>query len=206
MKVKKIALTILVILCLCLAVSSAALAMSSSSYQLPWQSVSVGGGNRSSENYTLQDTVGQSSAIGFSESANYSLEAGYWYGASELSLAPSVSGCFIATAAYGSYLDSHVDTLRNFRDQYLMTNPVGRSLVYLYYELSPPVAEFIQEHPTLKPFVRVGLLPAVAVSTIALNTTLAEKIAIAGLLALVCFVLAAWAKKWRGKYSQHYQG
>ncbi len=58
----------------------AALAMSSSSYQLPWQSVSAGGGDRSSSNYTLSDTVGQSSAVGVSQSANYSLEAGFWSG------------------------------------------------------------------------------------------------------------------------------
>ena len=111
----------------------------------------------------------------------------------------AVSGCFIATAAYGSYLDSHVNTLRSFRDQYLMMNPMGRSLVYLYYKLSPPVAEFIKEHPVLKPLVRVGLLPAVAMSTVAVNTSLAGKITIVGLLALVSIVLATWARKRRAK-------
>jgi hypothetical protein len=59
-----------------------------------------------------------------------------------------------------------------------VTNPVGSSLVSLYYKLSPPVAEFINEHPALKPVVRAGLLPAVAISTVAVNTTSAEKVAI----------------------------
>ena len=108
-------------------------------------------------------------------------------------------GCFIATAAYGSYLDSHVDTLRDFRDQYLVDNPVGQALVSTYYKLSPPVAEFIDDHPALKPIVRVGLLPAVAMSTVAVNTTLAHKIAIVGSLALVSVALAVWLSRRRGK-------
>ena len=87
------------------------------------------------------------------------------------------AGCFIATAAYGSYLDSHVETLRDFRDSYMVTNPVGSALVSAYYKLSPPLADFINDHPALKPIVRVALLPAVAMSMVALNTTLAEKAA-----------------------------
>jgi hypothetical protein len=108
-------------------------------------------------------------------------------------------GCFIATAAYGSYLDGHVETLRNFRDSYMLTNPVGSALVSAYYKLSPPVADFIDDHPTLKPIVRAGLMPAVAMSTVALNTTSAEKIAIVGSLALVSVALAVWLSRRRGR-------
>jgi len=111
-------------------------------------------------------------------------------------------GCFIATAAYGSDLDSHVETLRNFRDSYMVTNPVGSALVSAYYKLSPPVADFIDDHPTLKPIVRAGLMPAVAMSTVAVNTSSAEKIAIVGSLALVSVALAAWVRKRRGKGSR----
>ena len=113
--------------------------------------------------------------------------------------APDGEGCFIATAAYGSYLDSHVETLRNFRDSYMLTNPVGSAMVSAYYKLSPPIAEFIDGNPALKPIVRAGLLPAVAMSTVAVNTTAAEKIAIVGSLALVSVALAVWLSRRRGK-------
>ena len=104
-------------------------------------------------------------------------------------LAWSSNGCFIATAAYGSSLDSHVDTLRSFRDQYLETNPIGSAFVSLYYKVSPPMADFIEKHPTLKPIVRAGLWPAVAMSSVALNTTLAEKAVILVAMALFAAVL-----------------
>ena len=80
-----------------------------------------------------------------------------------------------------------------------MTNPVGSALVSAYYKLSPPVAEFIDDHPALKPIVRAGLLPAVAMSTVAVNTTSAQKTAIAGSLALVSVALAVWLSRRRGK-------
>jgi len=111
-------------------------------------------------------------------------------------------GCFIATAAYGSSLDSHVDTLRSFRDQYLETNPIGSAFVSLYYKVSPPMAEFINEHPALKPIVRAGLVPAVVMSTVAINTTPMEKIAIASSLAFVCILVFVGLRRKiiRGKF------
>jgi alpha-tubulin suppressor-like RCC1 family protein len=107
--------------------------------------------------------------------------------------------CFIATAAYGTSMAGEIGILREFRDEYLLTNVVGQSLVGLYYSVSPPIAEFISEHPSLKPIVRAGLLPAVAMSTVVVNTTPAEKMAISGLLALVSATLAVWATRRRGR-------
>jgi hypothetical protein len=81
MKAKKIALIIILALVLCLASTGAALAMASANYDLPWDVLSGGGmENRSSDNYILGDTIGQSSAIGPSESTNYRLGGGFWYG------------------------------------------------------------------------------------------------------------------------------
>ena len=107
--------------------------------------------------------------------------------------------CFIATAAYGTPMAEEIEVLREFRDEYLLTNPVGQALVSTYYKVSPPVAEFIDDHPTLKPVVRVGLLPAVAMSTVAVNATSTEKVAIVGSLALVSVALAMWLSRRRGK-------
>jgi uncharacterized repeat protein (TIGR01451 family) len=70
-------------------------------------------------------------------------------------------GCFIATAAYGSYLDPHVQVLRDFRDRYLMKSSMGRDLVSLYYTYSPPTAEFIARHKGLRLVTRAVLTPVV---------------------------------------------
>lgn len=70
-------------------------------------------------------------------------------------------GCFIATAAYGSYLHPQVQALRNFRDTYLLTNRPGRAFVALYYHFSPPIADFIAQHETFRLMVRLLLTPIV---------------------------------------------
>jgi hypothetical protein len=111
---------------------------------------------------------------------NYFITANFWEG----------DPCFIATAAYSTPIAEEIQILREFRDEYLLTNSLGIALVDLYYKVSPPIAEFVTEHPVLKTIVRVGLLPAVAISTIVINNTQAEKINIIGLVALVSVALA----------------
>jgi hypothetical protein len=64
-------------------------------------------------------------------------------------------GCFIATAAYGSAIESHVMLLRDFRDQYLLTNSLGHT----FNEYSPPMADFIARNDSLKAVVRWSLIP-----------------------------------------------
>ena len=119
-------------------------------------------------------------------------DIGFWVPASG-------SYCFIATAAYGTPMAEEIGILRQFRDEYLLTNPMGNALVDLYYRVSPPMAEFITAHPSLKPIVRTGLVPAVAMSTIVVNTTPVEKAAIAGLLVLISVIVAVWATRRRGR-------
>ncbi|MBI5588815.1 MAG: PKD domain-containing protein [Deltaproteobacteria bacterium] len=70
-------------------------------------------------------------------------------------------GCFIATAAYGSYLDSHVMALRRFRDNYLLTNAPGKAFVALYYRTSPPIADYIARHEALRTATRIMITPIV---------------------------------------------
>ena len=111
----------------------------------------------------------------------------------------STNTCFIATAAYGTPMAEEIEILREFRDEYLLITPVGKALVDFYYKVSPPMAQFITEHPSLKPIVRVGLFPAVAISAVAVNTTPAEKTAIVCLLALASVAVAIWVIRRRGR-------
>jgi len=72
-------------------------------------------------------------------------------------------GCFIATAAYGSSMHPYVRILRDFRDRFLMLSKLGRESVNLYYKYSPFIASFIRKNGALKFYVRVSLLPLVAI-------------------------------------------
>jgi hypothetical protein len=67
-------------------------------------------------------------------------------------------GCFIATAAYGTSLHEDLDVLRDFRDEYLMTNQMGRAFTELYYSTSPPIADRIRDNEGLRTIVRKGLV------------------------------------------------
>jgi len=71
------------------------------------------------------------------------------------------SGCFIATAAYGSYLDPNVITLRNFRDDVLLRSEIGTALVHFYYSVSPPIAAYISQNESLRTATRWALTPLV---------------------------------------------
>ena len=78
-------------------------------------------------------------------------------------------GCFIATAAYGSYLDPHVQVLRDFRDRYLLGYKLGGKLVELYYQKSPPIAEMISKSEGLQLITRWCLLPVVGIAYLAVS-------------------------------------
>lgn len=69
--------------------------------------------------------------------------------------------CFIATAAYGSTLDSHLKSLRQFRSQYLLNSEVGRKFVKFYYNYSPALAEKIYSSKALKLAAQAFIWPAV---------------------------------------------
>jgi hypothetical protein len=115
-------------------------------------------------------------------------------------------GCFIASAAYGTPMGGEIEMLRQFRDEYLLTNPLGQALADFYYRASPPIAEFITEHPVLKPVVRTGLLPAVAMSAVVVNTTPAEKIAVIALLVLASVALTIWVTRRRDRGPEYTRG
>ena len=67
--------------------------------------------------------------------------------------------CFIATATFGSSLHPYLHVFRSFRDNILLTNPIGRQLVEWYYKYSPVWAKVIEESENLKEFARIILTP-----------------------------------------------
>lgn len=80
-------------------------------------------------------------------------------------------GCFIATAAYGSYSAPEVLLLRRFRDAYLMPHAGGRAFVAWYYRTGPAAATFVNAHPWLKPLVRILLAPAIGGAFLLIEAT-----------------------------------
>ena len=64
------------------------------------------------------------------------------------------SGCFIATAAFGSDQAWQVDVLRVWRDRSLSSSLIGRWFVRSYYRLSPPIATWLTTKPRSRAAVR----------------------------------------------------
>jgi len=71
---------------------------------------------------------------------------------------PPTGGCFIATAAYGTPTAEQIDVLREFRDVVLLESIPGSQFVTLYYQFSPPVADFIAGNELLRTLVREFLI------------------------------------------------
>jgi len=99
--------------------------------------------------------------------------------------------CFIASAAYGTPLAGEVGILSDFRDKYLLTNPVGTAFVRTYYRLSPPLARFIANHEPIRAAVRVVLTPIVAIAKL----TMTFPLSVAALLAAAAAALSRARRK-----------
>ncbi len=77
--------------------------------------------------------------------------------------------CFISTAAFGSDRADQVQLLRQFRNEFLLTNEYGKVFVKTYYKLSPPIAHFIEHSEILKAMTRIALYPFIAMAWLAVN-------------------------------------
>lgn len=76
------------------------------------------------------------------------------------SIQPSKGGCFVATAAFGE-TDSSIVILRAYRDRVLRKSHFGRQLVWLYYRVSPHMAQFIALSELRRRVTRALLRPLV---------------------------------------------
>ncbi|HZL18611.1 MAG TPA: CFI-box-CTERM domain-containing protein [Polyangia bacterium] len=70
-----------------------------------------------------------------------------------------LSGCFIATAAFGSDLAPEIRGLRTLRDAATTRSPLAKAAVDLYYRASPPLAEALRRSATARALIRAALRP-----------------------------------------------
>jgi hypothetical protein len=72
-------------------------------------------------------------------------------------------GCLIATATFGSEMSPQVQTLREIRDNSLLTTQVGTSFLNsfneFYYSFSPYIADYERENPVFKEAVKITITP-----------------------------------------------
>ncbi|MFA5434181.1 MAG: CFI-box-CTERM domain-containing protein [Candidatus Paceibacterota bacterium] len=85
---------------------------------------------------------------------------------SSSSKSTSNSGCFIATAVYGSPYANEVILLKEFRDNWLLNFKLGKLFVAFYYWISPPIANQIAKSNSLKAITKSALvIPLIKIAT-----------------------------------------
>lgn len=99
-------------------------------------------------------------------------------------------GCFIATAAYGSALHPHLNILREFRDRYMKSNPIGRLFLSVYGRYAPSVADLVERHEILRSLTRAALLPILGLCFVLLYTGPLPLLALLAILLILPFRLA----------------
>lgn len=100
-------------------------------------------------------------------------------------------GCFIATAAFGSYHAPEVVLLQKFRDRILLASEPGRLFVQFYYRVSPPIADFISQDDLLRRATRLSLKPLI----FSIQHRLALYMGVLALLMGLTFVLYAQQRR-----------
>ncbi|MCL4234475.1 MAG: fibronectin type III domain-containing protein [Deltaproteobacteria bacterium] len=107
-------------------------------------------------------------------------------GAADLS--GDTDGCFIATAAFGSYDHARVKTLRAFRDDVLRRTAWGRAFIETYYRVSPPIAERVAACPAARFAVRAALVPVAFMADVVLSGRASIFASVLGLAVLGAFL------------------
>ncbi len=71
------------------------------------------------------------------------------------------SGCFVATAAFGTPLAEEINILRQWRDGMLSKSFAGKLFILIYYAVSPSLAAYISNNNRRRAVVRSVLKPLV---------------------------------------------
>jgi hypothetical protein len=74
-----------------------------------------------------------------------------------------LSGCFVATATYGSALAPEVERLRRVRDHLRQRSAFAAAALGLYERASPPVASVLRDSETSRTLVRQALSPLMTI-------------------------------------------
>ncbi len=104
-------------------------------------------------------------------------------------------GCFIATAAFGSPMEHHVQILRDFRDRCLLDYKLGQKFVNIYYQASPHIAERISKSETLRLLTRWFLIPVIGVAYLTIKFGIMIAILIITFVVLLLISLVWMLKK-----------
>jgi len=100
---------------------------------------------------------------GLKRSACHRMQAGENVSISDLNgeeaATRKTTACFIATAAYGSLWNAHLDDFRWFRDHILENVSLGREFIHWYYRTSPSYASWLEGQPVWRWAVRQVLTP-----------------------------------------------
>ena len=144
------------------------------------------GDNDHTENGVIVDPSG----VGIYDSSSGSNDSGT--GSND---SGSESGCFIATAVFGSPLAENVTILKDFRDTYLLNNRIGRAFVHIYYKYSPALADFIAHHDFLRTTCRYTLYPAVGVAFVMLHATFVQQLVLLAAALSALFMMIGFCAK-----------
>lgn len=95
--------------------------------------------------------------------------------------------CFIATAAYGTFMEPKLGLLREFRYKILLRTKWGLDFVKSYYHWGPYAARYISDKPVLRAVARGLLWPVFGFAYVALKWGFA--VAVAATLAAIALTL-----------------
>jgi hypothetical protein len=109
----------------------------------------------------LTETTISATFIDQTKTAELTLEVG------RTDTAGSTGSCFVATAAYGSWLHPRLESFRAFRDESLRVSSIGENFVRTYYANSPSPAKWLRGSRLLRGLARRCLQALADVTAVA---------------------------------------